>query len=416
MAKGKADCNNCQVADKCGGCKYTGCSYTKQLIKKREYIQSLLPDSVRLEHIIPADDPFYYRNKVHSSFKRIKNGRIICGPYQADSHRIVEVDSCLIENKTAGLIIRDCAKIAAKLKINIYNEVTGRGELRRVLVRVSETTGDVMVVIVIGSKYFKGKNAFIKELLRMHPEITTILISVHSKHNSMILGDTIRKEYGPGYITDTVLGSTFRLSASSFFQVNRKQSEKLYSTALRLAEVKPDEEVLDCYSGIGTISLAFAKFAGHVTGVENNKDAVEDAIRNKKINKVKNCDFILADATEYMVSKAQEGSGVDTVILDPTRLGTTPEFIKACGILSPGKIIYISCGPESLARDLKLFARQGYKATVAVPVDMFPWTSHVETVCLLSNTQRPKKESYITLDVEMEDYYRIKNEGKNSTT
>ena len=384
----KQDTNKCKAADKCGGCKYAGCSYTEQLVKKQEYIRSLLPKTISIEPVIPSDQMFFYRNKVHSSFKRIKNGRIICGPYEAGSHRIIEVGTCLIENEIAGRIIRDCAGIAARLKISIYNEVTGHGELRRVLVRTAETTGEVMVVLVIGCKYFKGKNAFIRELLKIHPEITTILISVHTRHNSMILGDTIRKEYGPGYITDKVLGNTFRLSPHSFFQVNRSTSEKLYSTAVRLADVSREEEVLDCYSGIGTITLAFAKFARHVTGVENNKDAVMDAVRNKKINNVKNCDFILADATEYMVQRAEENASVDTVILDPTRLGTTPEFIRACGRLSPKKIIYISCGPETLARDIRLFAKEGYKATTAVPVDMFPWTEHLECVVCMRRTDK----------------------------
>ncbi|MCR4688083.1 MAG: 23S rRNA (uracil(1939)-C(5))-methyltransferase RlmD [Saccharofermentans sp.] len=400
--------NNCKAAKQCGGCSYAGCTYTKQLVKKQEYIRSLLPKSCKMEPIIPSDDEFFYRNKVHSTFKRLKNGRIICGPYEAESHRIVEIDKCLIENETAGRIIRDCASIAGRLSINIYNEVTGTGELRRVLVRVSETTGEVMVVIVIGSKYFRGKNAFIKELTKLHPEITTILISVHSKHNSMILGDTIRKETGPGYITDKVLGNTFRISPTSFFQVNRRASEKLYSTAVRLARVSAGEEVLDCYSGIGTISLAFAKFAGHVTGVENNKEAVQDAIRNKKINNIRNCDFVAEDATSYMVRRAEEGHKVDTLILDPTRLGTTPEFIEATGKLAPKKIIYVSCGPKTLARDLKLFAKQGYKAITAVPVDMFPWTEHVECVALLQKLSNTRSKE-ITLDVEMEDYHRIKN-------
>jgi len=376
--------NNCRYAKLCGGCEYAGTAYSEQAAKKKALVDSLIGGICRVDDIIECEDPFYYRNKVHSGFKRLKNGRVLCGPYQRGSHRMIDCDECLLENRTAGAIVRDCAAIAGQLHMNIYNEVSGTGELRRVLVRVAESTGEIMVVLVIGKKYFTAKKLFVHRLTAMHPEITTVLVNVNTRRDSMILGDATRTEYGPGFITDTLLGLKFSISPSSFYQVNSAQTARLYSTTLQLAGLKGDETVLDCYSGIGTITLCTAKIAGHVIGVENNPEAVKDANKNKRINNIKNAEFICTDATDYMERCAAEGTKPDVVILDPTRLGTTPEFVAACAVASPRKVIYVSCAPDTLARDLKLFASMGFIPERAVPVDMFPWTEHVETVVLMS--------------------------------
>ena len=375
--------NNCPYAGECGGCAYTGCGYIEQALAKQKMIKDLLPSSCEVKPIITCDKPFHYRNKVHSAYKRLKNGRIVCGPYARGSHHIIGVKDCLLENETAGAIIRDCASIAGRLKVRIYSEASGQGELRKVLVKVAEATGEVMVVLVIGHKYFTRKSMFIKELLKAHPEITTILTSVHDGHNSMILGDTVRREYGPGYITDELLGKRFRISASSFYQVNRRQAELLYSTAIRMAELTPSDSVLDCYCGTGTISICMAPFAGHVTGIELNPDAVKDAVKNARTNKITNVEFVCEDATKYMEELTASGGKCDVVVLDPTRLGTTPGFINACSKLAPSRIIYVSCGPDTLARDIKLFAYAGYVAKSAEPCDMFPWAESCECVCVL---------------------------------
>ena len=376
--------NTCPAIRECGGCKYDDCTYLLSCAEKQDYVKKLMPAGCKVNSINVCENPFHYRNKVHSGFKRLRNGRIICGPYEEGSHRIVEVKSCLIENETASAIIRDCADIAAKMKIEIYNETTCTGELRRVLVRVAEKTGEIMVVIVTGSRYFKQKNIFVSELIKRHPEITTVLININRRRDSMILGGETRKEFGKGYITDILLGKEFRISPTSFYQVNRSQAEVLYTTAVRLAEFSGNETVIDCYCGTGTTTLTFAGFADNITGVEINQEAVDDAVRNAKDNGVKNAEFVCADAVEYMEELAQKGGKADIVILDPTRLGTDDRFIRACRTLSPEKIVYISCNPETLSRDLKKFAACGYFAKVAEPVDMFPWTSSIETVVLLS--------------------------------
>ena len=384
MLKALSAINNCPVAKKCGGCSYAGRTYFEQSVAKEKVVQRLISPFCEVLPIHHCENPLYYRNKVHSAFKKLRNGRIICGPYEANSHRIVETDSCLIENKTASSIIRDCAAIAERLKVSIYNEVNGTGDLRRVLVRTADATGEVMVVLVIGSTYFKKKKIFTDELLKLHPEITTLLINVNKRHDSMILGsDEVKKIKGSGYITDIILGKKFRVSADSFMQSNHEQAEILYSEAIRLADFDGDEVCIDAYCGTGSTTLSFADYVGEITGVEIKEAAFKDALKNTIANNVKNARFELGDATLYMEKLAKTDAKIDCVILDPTRAGTTVKFIKACGKLDPSKIVYISCCAETLARDLKIFESQGYKAQIAKPVDMFPWTDKVETIVIL---------------------------------
>ncbi|MCR5328919.1 MAG: 23S rRNA (uracil(1939)-C(5))-methyltransferase RlmD, partial [Saccharofermentans sp.] len=377
--------NNCPVTESCGGCSYAGRTYLKQALSKERRVKRLISPFCEVLPIHLCDNPLYYRNKVHSQFKRLKNGRVIVGPYEAGSHRIVEVESCLIENKKASEIIRDCAKIAERLKIDIYDEVKRCGDLRRILVRTADATGEIMVVLIIGSRYFKKKKLFTDELLRLHPEITTLLIHVNTRRDSMILGGSdVKKIKGNGYITDIILGKRFRVSADSFMQSNREQAEILYSEAIRLAGFNGSERCIDTYCGTGSTTLSFADHVGEIIGVEIKESAYEDALKNTSINKIKNASFVLADATDYMVKISKTKEKIDVVILDPTRAGTTVKFIKACGKLSPDKIVYISCCPETLARDLKGFLDQGYKPLIAKPVDMFPWTDKIETIVVLS--------------------------------
>ena len=389
MLKALGASNNCPVAKKCGGCSYAGRTYFEQSVAKERVVQRLISPFCEVLPIHHCENPLYYRNKVHSAFKKLRNGRIICGPYEANSHRIVETDSCLIENKTASSIIRDCAALAERLKVSIYNEVNGTGDLRRVLVRTADATGEVMVVLVIGSTYFKKKKIFTDELLKLHPEITTLLINVNKRHDSMILGsDEVKKITGTGYITDIILGKKFRVSADSFMQSNHEQAEILYSEAIRLAEFDGNEVCIDAYCGTGSTTLSFADHVGEITGIEIKEAAYKDALKNTTLNKVKNARFVLDDATLYMERLAKTEAKVDCVILDPTRAGTTVKFIKACGKLNPSKIVYISCCAETLARDLKIFESQGYKAQIAKPVDMFPWTDKVETIVILDRNSK----------------------------
>ena len=374
---------SCKVSKQCGGCKYIGRPYEYQLGMKQKYIDELFKGVCEVKCIIPCENPYYYRNKVHAAFKRGRGRKIFYGTYEAGSHRIVEHDKCYIENKKAQQIITTIAKLASKHKMSIYNEDIGKGLLRRVLVRVSETTGQIMVVLVIGSKYFTGKRNFIDELLSIHPEITTILSNYNDRHDSMILSGSSRVDYGKGYIEEVILGRTFRVSAESFLQINTPQAEALYSLVFETANVMPNDHILDCYCGTGTISVFLSTYCKEVIGVELNSKAVEDAYKNKKKNKTENVKFICRDATEYIEEQAFAGKHYETVVIDPPRAGTTVRFIEACGKIAPDRIVYVSCNPDTLQRDIKLFARQGFKAKAVTPVDMFPWTDNVECVCLL---------------------------------
>ena len=385
MAEVLALRNDCPVSKTCGSCSYAGKTYFEQSVAKEKRVKRLIEPFCEVLPIHHCDEPLFYRNKVHSQFKRLRNGRVIVGPYESGSHRIVEVDSCLIENRTATKIIRDCAKLAEKFRVDIYDEIRHTGDLRRILVRTADATGEIMVVLIIGSKYFKKKKIFTDELLKLHPEITTLLININTRNDSMILGgNEVKKIKGKGYITDIILGKKYRVSADSFMQSNRSQAEILYSEAIRLAEFSGNETCIDTYCGTGSTTLSFADFVGTITGVEIKESAYSDALKNTMINKVKNAEFVLGDATEYMNELSKTDAKIDVVILDPTRAGTTVKFIKACGKLAPPKIVYISCCPETLARDLKGFRDQGYEALIAKPVDMFPWTDKVETIVILS--------------------------------
>lgn len=381
------DAPQCPHRRRCGGCEYIGRNYKWTLAQKEKKTYALLKPYVKLSGIVGMDDPYHYRNKVTSTFAHIKDGRKernICGIYEQGTHKVVPVDSCLIENEKADAIIRDILDMLKSFKIKVYDEDSGYGLLRHVLVRCAHVTGQIMVVLVLSSKVLPGKNNFVKELLRRHPEITTIIISENAERTSMVLGDKETVIYGKGYIEDKLCGNTFRISSKSFYQVNSVQTEKLYRQAIKYANLTGRERVIDAYCGIGTIGITAAEKAGEVIGVELNNDAVRDAIRNAKANDIKNIRFYSNDAGEFMRGMAEQREKADVVFMDPPRTGSTEAFMSAAVSMSPGRIIYISCEPETLARDLKWLTSHGYKAREAVAYDMFPFTENVETVVLMT--------------------------------
>lgn len=386
MEEKKKNVPVCPVNKKCGGCAYQGGPYAEQLKKKKKEVTKLLKPYCEVKGILGMENPYEYRNKVHAVFGRMKNGTIISGTYEANSHRIVPVDTCMIENRKADEIIRSIRELAKSFKIRIYDEDTGYGLLRHVLVRVGHHSGQIMVVLVLADPVLPGKNNFVKALLKLHPEITTIVLNVNDKRTSMILGEKEKTIYGKGYIEDTLCGLTFRISPKSFYQINTVQTEVLYKKAIKLADLKGKERILDAYCGIGTIGMAAAAHAKSVIGVELNPDAVRDARANAKANGVKNIDFYQNDAGKFMVQMAeQEGKGaIDVVFMDPPRAGSDEAFMSSVVKLKPKKVVYVSCNPETLARDLGYFRKHGYHAREAWAVDMFPWTSSIESVVLLT--------------------------------
>ncbi len=403
----------CPVSGKCGGCCYLHLSYEQQLEKKSRIVKEAIGEFVRLSPIIGMENPYHYRNKVNAAFDHDRKGNPISGVYQEGTHEVVPVESCLIEDEKADEIIGSIRGLLPSFKIKTYDEDTGYGLLRHVMVRRGFESGEIMVVLVTASVILPSKNHFVKALLKLHPEITTIVQNVNDRPTSMVLGERENVLYGKGYIEDTLCGLTFRISSKSFYQVNPAQTQKLYQKAVEYAGLTGKETVIDAYCGIGTIGLAAAKNAARVIGVELNADAVRDAVVNARRNGIHNARFYQGDAGEFLRSMADAGEKADVVFLDPPRSGSTREFIEAAALVGAKRIVYISCNPQTQARDLKVFAEMGYGVKKGVGVDMFPWTEHVETVCLLSN-RKPKPDTHVDLTLDMEDYYRIKDQEKQS--
>lgn len=374
----------CPVAKKCGGCQLQNLTYPEQLSYKQAKVIRLLGKFCRVEDIIGMENPYNYRNKVQAAFGMTRGGKIISGVYQSKSHRIVCVDECRLEDKKADEIIVTIRNMMRHYRMLPYNEDTRVGFLRHVLVKRGFTSGQVMVVLVTGTPMFPGKNAFVKELLKKHPEITTIIQNINREHTSLVLGETEKVLYGKGTIEDTLCGCVFRISAKSFYQINPVQTEKLYSTAIDFAGLTGNETVIDAYCGIGTIGIIAAQKAKEVIAVEVNKDAVFDAKNNAKRNETQNIKFYCADAGKFMTNMAADGRTADVVFMDPPRAGSDEAFLSSVVTLSPKKIVYVSCNPETQERDLKYLIKNGYKVKKTQPVDMFPHTNHVETVVCLN--------------------------------
>lgn len=376
--------SRCAVSKKCGGCQFIDMPYKKQLSLKQKKMEELLGSFAKVQPIVGMEEPEHYRNKVHAVFAYDRKKGAISGTYKEGTHDVVQIDSCFLENQKADQIIVGIRELVRSFKIKIYDEDTGYGLLRHVMIRVGHKTGQIMVVLVTSSPVFPSKNNFVKALRDKFPEITTIVQNINEKNTSMVLGERNVTMYGKGYIEDILCGKTYRLSPNSFYQINSVQTEKLYAKAIEYAGLTGKEVVIDSYCGIGTIGLTAADHAKKVIGVELNKDAVKDAINNAKVNQVKNVDFYQNDAGKFMVQLAAAGEKVDVVFMDPPRSGSTEEFMDAVFTLAPKKVVYVSCGPETLARDLKYFKKGGYRVQEITPYDLFPFTTHVETVCLLS--------------------------------
>lgn len=374
----------CPSASACGGCKWIDKNYKEQLQEKQSRIRKLLEPYCKPEGIIAMEQPAHYRNKVHAAFGEDRKHNIISGIYEEKSHRIVPVDSCYIENQKADEIIVSIREMLRSFKIRPYNEDTGYGLLRHVLIRTGHVTGQIMVVLVLASPIMPSKNNFVKALLKHHPEITTIVVNVNDRDTSMVLGDREQVLYGKGYIEDELCGKIFRISPKSFYQVNSVQTEKLYRKALEYAGLTGKETVLDAYCGTGTIGIIASEKAARVIGVELNRDAVKDAISNAKRNHISNIRFYCNDAGKFLMEMAEQQEQLDVLLMDPPRSGSDESFLNAVFMVRPQKIVYISCNPDTLVRDLQFLQKKGYRAEKCVGVDMFPFTGHVETVVLLT--------------------------------
>ncbi|MCM1988299.1 23S rRNA (uracil(1939)-C(5))-methyltransferase RlmD [Oceanirhabdus seepicola] len=374
----------CPHYNECGGCQLQHMSYEGQSKFKQNNIEELMKQYGKVNPIITMEKPYDYRNKIHATYAYGNRTEIISGIYETSSHRVIPIERCIIQDPKADEINASIRELMKSFKMRPYDEVRGQGLLRHVLIKTGFATKEVMVVLVTGSTVFPSKNNFVKALLKKHPEITTIVMNVNNKKTSMVLGDRENVLYGKGTIRDILCGCTFNISPKSFYQINPIQTHKLYTKAIEMADFKGEEVVMDAYSGIGTIGLILSKNVKSVIGVELNKDAVKDAIKNAKINNIKNARFYEGDAGEFMVKMADAGEKLNTVMMDPPRSGSDEKFLSSLVKMSPKKVIYISCNPVTQARDLKYLTKHGYKVEEIQPVDMFPHTYHVENIVRLS--------------------------------
>ena len=325
------------------------------------------------------DEPYFYRNKIQMPIRLSKKGKIISGFYQEKTHDIAPIDKCYIENNDADRILSSIKEVMKKVKVMPYDEDRRTGTIRHVLIRTSYHYDEIMVVLVCNQDTFPGQKNFVKELIKVEPKITTIVQNVNTRATNVILGDKERVLYGPGFIKDTLCDVTFKISAKSFYQVNPIQTEKLYSHAISLAGLTGKERVLDAYCGIGTIGLIASKNAKEVIGVEIVKEAVVDAKNNAKNNRIENAKFYEGDAGQFIVKEKEKGVNFDVVIMDPPRKGSDEAFLSTLIKTKPERVVYVSCDPSTLARDLKFLAST-YDIVSVTPFDMFPQTFHVETV------------------------------------
>lgn len=374
----------CDIAKKCGSCQFINQGYEKSLEYKNKECEKIFKDlKVKIHPISGMKDPYFYRNKTIIAFDKNYN----YGLYEENSHRIIPYKRCLIHDEETDKIISKISMLFKKYRVSIYDPQRRRGEIRHVLIRRGVKTNQTLVVLVSNEAVFKGSKNFCNQLIKAFPSIKSVVLNTNKRQTSIVLGEQEKVLYGKGFIIDELCGMTFKISPRSFYQINHDQCEALYSKALSLITVK-DPIIMDTYCGIGTIGLIASKNAKSVIGVELNKDAIKDAKLNKSFNKAENIRFIQGDATDFMVEASKQKADVDVIIMDPPRSGSTDTFIKAAVSLKPKEIVYVSCDPHTQVRDLKLFRKLGYDFKEVFPYDMFPFTQHVETVCLLSRKDK----------------------------
>ena len=372
--------------DECGGCNFQHVTYEYEQKLKTDYLNELFKP-FRIKggiKLTPMNDYMNYRNKSIMTYKLSKQKKITCGLYEEYSHNIIASNNNILQAKKTNEVILQLNKILTKNKIQIYDEKTRSGVLRHVYIRYGFNSNELMLTFVTNGENFPGRNNVVTDIKKANLGITTIVQNINTRDTSIVLGDKERILYGPGFIYEKVSKYKFKISPQSFFQVNTKGMEILYKKALENSGITKNDIVIDAYCGVGTISIFASEFAKHVYGVELNKNAIKDAIVNQKINNINNITFIADDATNYITKLAKVRSHVDVVIMDPPREGSTKAFINAIKYLGARKVIYISCGPESLKRDLYQFSENGYTIDSIEGVDMFPRTLHIESIALIT--------------------------------
>lgn len=375
----------CPLSKECGGCSLQHIAYKKQLEFKTSHVQDCMNKIAKLDikvnECLGMDNPYNYRNKSQVPFSM--NGKKICyGFYKQNTHKIIQMDHCKIQTEEADEILKSIRILMEKYGIKAYEEDKRKGTIRHILIKKGFATNQVMVVLITNVLSFNNRKDLVKDLVKLHPNIKTIIQNINTRDTNVILGEKESVLYGNGYIEDILLGVKFKISSKSFYQVNPIQTATLYSKAIELANLSKNDRILDTYCGIGTIGLIASKKVNEVIGVEIVADAIKDAKNNASINNITNAHFVLDDASKFMVDFAKTGEKIDVVFVDPPRKGCDEKFLNSLMKLSPDKIVYISCNPSTLAKDLGIL-KEKYDIKVIQPVDMFPHTYHIETIALL---------------------------------
>lgn len=404
----------CPSARQCGGCQLQAMSYEEQLKFKENKVRNNLSrigglTEIPMEPIIGMEEPWRYRNKAQFPFGKDKNGRIITGFYAGRTHAIIEQEDCLLgveENQP----ILDCIRgFMEEYHIAPYEEETHKGLVRHVLIRKGFTTGELMVCLVLNGdvEKLKAPEVLVERLVKLFPShMASISCSINREKTNVIMGKEIVNLYGPGYITDYIGNVCYRISPLSFYQVNPVQTQKLYGTALEYAGLTGEETVWDLYCGIGTISLFLAQKAKKVYGVEIIPQAIDDARANAKLNHFENVEFFVGKAEEVLPEQYEKNQVyADTIVVDPPRKGCDSVCLDTIVKMAPEKVVYVSCDSATLARDVKYLGERGYEVKRVKTVDMFPWSGHVETVCLLV-LRNPV--THINIDVDVEEMVQDK--------
>ena len=389
----------CPYAGKCGGCAYRHLTYPEELWAKRQRVQDALTRigglDLTVEEILGAKNPEHYRNK--SQYPVGADGSI--GFFQARTHKVVPIRRCLIQTEAADRTAQAVGEWMRRYKISAYDETTGKGLVRHVCVRVNRKGESLCCVVVNGNKVPREPElaAYVTAAV---PHTVGVLLNSNTRRGNVVLGDKYRTLFGRNYLMDTLCGLEFKLSMPSFYQVNRDQAEVLYGKALEFAGLTGNETVLDLYCGIGTITLCLAKAAKRVIGAEIVPPAIRDAKENALRNHVENAEFFCGDAADIAAKLESDGLRPDVVTVDPPRKGLAPEVIASVAAMGPEKVVYVSCDPATLGRDVKIFREFGYEAKRAAAVDMFPGTAHVETVVLLSKGEVDSKKIRVEFSLE----------------
>ena len=378
---------DCSTYKRCGGCDLRHIKYEKTLEIKKNMVQSLvnktLENKVDVNNTVGMEKPFNYRNKAQYPVGINKNGEPIFGVFANRTHEIIPIDDCKIQTKISERIAQYVINFMKDNKIKVYDEKTNKGVLRHIVVKVGMKTNEVMCVLVVNEEKIKNEDELVKGLIDAFPEIKTVVKNVNTKNTNVILGNRNIILYGNGYIKDKLGDFIFKISPMSFYQINPVQTEKLYNLAIQNGELSKDKVIFDLYCGIGTIGIFASKNVKKVYGIEIVPQAIEDAKENAKLNDIQNAEFMVGDV-EFALSELIEKRNIipDVVFVDPPRRGLDTTTIKNLEKVKPEKIVYISCNPATLVRDLRMF-KEEYEIKSITPVDLFPWTKHVECVSVL---------------------------------